>query len=367
MLSSTLPLLTRFHLLILIGFIYATSTGRAQAQQPARTEIANAAQPQLAVSADGRVWLAYGHGTDIFVAGSDDGAVTFQNAIKVASVPKLMLGMRRGPRIVAHGDELVLTVVAHELLAYRSTDAGRSWTGPVTINDVALSAREGLHDLAISPQGSAMVTWLDLRNGKMELWGASSQDVGRTWSKNEQIYKSPDKSICECCHPTALFDAGGNLAIMWRNSIEGSRDMWMTTRTKGAQNFSAARKLGEGTWKLNACPMDGGEIIAFSGGKFGAVWQRNGEVFVTLGDGPEVSLGPGRQPVSVTGGGQPLVVWQQGTNLVTVRDLSGTEPVKQAAEARFASLAALPGGNGRVLAYERVKAKGATTVVVERL
>jgi hypothetical protein len=40
----------------------------------------------------------------------------------------------------------------------------------------------------------------------MQLWGASSQDSGRTWAKNEQIFKSPDKSICACCHPTALFD-----------------------------------------------------------------------------------------------------------------------------------------------------------------
>lgn len=76
------------------------------------------------------------------------------------------------------------------------------------------SAREGLHDLAGGPSGKLFVTWLDLRNGKMELWDATSVHGGRTWARDEQIYKSPDKSICEGCHPTALFGLDGNLAVM---------------------------------------------------------------------------------------------------------------------------------------------------------
>ena len=108
----------------------------------ARTQIPNAVQPQLTASADGRVWLVYGqvgaapapraqgdhsahgggdhkgHGGgptarpegEIFVACSKDGGATFAPAVKVATVPSIMLGMRRGPRIVAHGDDVTLTV-----------------------------------------------------------------------------------------------------------------------------------------------------------------------------------------------------------------------------------------------------------------
>ena len=49
--------------------------------------------------------------------------------------------MRRGPRIVAHGDRVTVTLIAHELLAFISTDGGRSWSGPVVINETATSAR----------------------------------------------------------------------------------------------------------------------------------------------------------------------------------------------------------------------------------
>ncbi len=373
----------------------------------ARTHIPAAAQPQLAASADGRVWLAYGqtraapvatershdgsqgggaghgggtghvgHGKgsgqprpdgDIFVACSDDDGATFAPAVKVATVPSFMLGMRRGPRIAAHGDTLTVTAIGAELVAFRSTDAGRTWSGPVTINEVSTSAREGLHDLAAAPDGALFATWLDLRNGKMELWGAESRDGGKTWGKNEQVYRSPDKSICECCHPSALFDAEGNLAVMWRNSIEGSRDLWMTTRAKSARSFSTARKLGEGTWKLNACPMDGGRIVALGGGKFGAVWMRAGEVFFTPPEGAEILLGKGRQAVAATRASETLIVWQQDANLVSVRK-PGAQAQQLAVDARFASALTLPQDKGVVLAYEQGPAKEKQPgIVIERL
>lgn len=380
-------------LILFLGAVFGAALAPAIAQTSTKVEIAAASQPQLTAGSDGRVWLVYGRAGeappappmhaegqkhtghqpprrsgDVYVAQSRDGGVTFSPAVNVAHVPELMLGMRRGPRISAQGNRVTVTVIARELLAYTSVDAGKTWSGPVTINDVPTSAREGLHDLAGAPDGTLFVTWLDLRNGKMELWGASSRDGGHTWAKNEQIYKSPDISICECCHPTALFDAQGNLAVMWRNSLEGTRDMWLTTRAQGAQAFAPARKVGQGTWTLKACPMDGGRIVALGDGKFGAVWQRAGEVFMTWGDTAEVSLGQGKQPVAVKlGSADPLIVWQQGAELVSTRGIRGGEKIKHATDARFPSLIALPDGKGVLLAYERGPAKGATTVTIERL
>jgi len=257
--------------------------------------------------------------------------------------------------------------VAPELLAYRSTDAGQTWSGPVTVNDVAESAREGLHDLALSPNGDLFSTWLDLRNGKMELWGASSRDGGATWTKNQQVYKSPGISICECCHPTSLFDAEGNLAVMWRNSVDGARDMWMTTRAAGATQFSPAHKVGDGTWQLNACPMDGGRIVALGRGKFGAVFQRAGEVFFVSESNAEMRLGKGKQPIAMLGGRGPVFFWQDGNDLVSV-ERTGDAPTKRATDARFAVIVAVPRGGGLLLAYEQGPAKEKQPgIVVERL
>ena len=366
----------------------------ATAPVVARTEIPNAAQPQLTVANDGRVWLVYGQteaapaqpmdhsqhskgghdgdaaksrpAGDIFAAYSDDGGATFAPAVKVGTVPGLMLGMRRGPRIAANGNRLTVTAIGDELFALTSSDAGKTWSKPILVNDAPKSAAEGLHDLACAPDGKLFATWLDIRNGKMELWGAESLDGGKSWAKNAQVYKSPDISICECCHPSALFDSDGNLAVMWRNSIQGYRDLWMATRAKGTTTFTAAHKLGEGTWKLSACPMDGGRIIALGGGKFGAVWQRAGEVFFTPASGPEILLGKGKQPVAVANGASPLVLWQEGNDLVVTRT-PGAPASKLASDARFPVLVTM-GQRGTVVAYEQGPAKEKQPgVVIERL
>lgn len=57
---------------------FALPCGAIAAELPkTRTEISHAAQPQLAVGSNGRVWLAYGQAKDIYVARYDDGGKTF--------------------------------------------------------------------------------------------------------------------------------------------------------------------------------------------------------------------------------------------------------------------------------------------------
>lgn len=331
----------------------------------ARTEIPNASQPQLSVAADGRVWLTYAHGGDVFVTSSKDEGATFAQAIRLPHLAGTMIGMRRGPRIAAHGDRVTVTAIAHELIAFHSEDAGQTWSEPVTINDVPTSAREGLHDLAIAPTGELFVTWLDLRSGQMELWAAKSTDSGRTWTKNRQVYQSPDGAICTCCQPSALFDAAGNLAVMWRNSIGGSRDMWLMTQAHGKEAFLEPKKLGEGSWKIDGCPMDGGEILALGQGKFAAVWQRDGEIFICPMEGAEVSYGSGKQPVAVSQRGEMFLAWQRGTELVSARVSAIAPPTPRAQDARFPVLVALGEDRGALLAYEH-GTKDSPSVVIER-
>lgn len=349
---------------ICAGVVFAANMLAASA--PTRFEVAAGAQPQLSMAADGRVWLAYAKAGEIFTASSTDRGARFGEPTSMGRVPQLMVGMRRGPRIAAWKDRVTLTCIADELLSFRSDDGGKTWNKPVIINDVPTSAREGLHDLAMGPAGELFVTWLDLRNGTMELWSAESTDGGRSWQNDQQLYRSPDKTICTCCQPSALFDATGNLAVMWRNAIAGSRDMWLMTRPHGAKGFSSPRKLGEGSWKIDGCPMDGGRILSMGDGSFATVWQRAGETFFCPPDGPEVVIGPGKQPVAIQRNGRPVFVWQQATELVAGHLVASSGPTRIATEARFPVLISVDDGETALLAYEFGPAKE-PNAAVERI
>lgn len=336
-------------------------------------EFPDAAQPQLAATAAGRVYLAFGRGPEIFVARSDDAGATFSAPVRIAALPSLMLGRRRGPRIAAHADTVTVTAIAGELFAFHSKDGGKTWRGPVRINDVPGSAREGLNGLAAAPDGRLFTTWLDLRDvpgARTQLFASESTDGGATWSTNTLVYRAPAGStVCECCHPSATFNARGDLAVMWRNGLDGARDLWTSTRPSGTRDFTPATKLGEGTWLLQACPMDGGTLFP-SGETFASIWQRAGALFLARPGTPEIPLGPGTQPAAATLGPDTHLFFQRGPDLLAARltaSLAPSAPTPHAKNARFPALLALPGGRAALLAFEQGPAKGPVSVVVEAL
>lgn len=335
----------------------------------AATEFPAAAQPQLAATAAGRVYLAYGRGPEIFVARSDDAGATFTDPVRVAALPSLMLGMRRGPRIAAHGDNVTVTAMAGELFAFHSKDAGKTWRGPVLINDVPGSAREGLNGLAIAPDGRLFTTWLDLRDvpgARTQLYASESTDGGATWSPNQLVYRAtPGNTVCECCHPSAAFNARGDLAVMWRNGLDGARDMWTSTRVAGAKSFAPATKVGTGTWPLKGCPMDGGALFTV-GESFASLWMRDGAIYQSTATLPEQKLATGKQPVACSAGSHTAAVWQQGPDLWWSSFATDVPPTLVARGARFATLVAPAGTGAFLLAYEQGPPKGPTTVIVER-
>ena len=286
---------------LLIATLFATHLGPMGADAPAR-------EPQLAAQGS-RVALTFGAGSALYCSTSQDAGKTFAAPVKVADVAILPLNRHRGPRIAFAGDAIVITAVvgktpSHEqhahglpsdgdLIAWRSTNGGKNWSPGVVVNDAPGAPTEGLHALAGDGKGALFAAWLDKRGAKgTRLYGARSGDAGATWSKNVLIYQSPDGTICECCAPSAAIARDGQIAVMWRNWLGGSRDLYLTQSRDGVQ-FSTPQKLGNGTWPLNACPMDGGGLVV-SGGEITTAWRRGETVYLAEPGRPEVPLGEGK-------------------------------------------------------------------------
>jgi hypothetical protein len=328
---------------------------------PPSTEVPYRA-PQLAVSTN-LVALAYGSAGGVYVATSTNEGLDFSKPVKVAEVPILMLGRHRGPRIVISKDTIIVTTVsghavatgphAHglpsdgDLLAWRSTDRGKTWSKALRINDVPSAAREGLHTLAADAQGNLFAAWLDLRHTGTRLFGAWSKDSGASWGANVQIYESPDGTICQCCHPFAAFAESGALEVMWRNSLGGARDLYLLRSGQGERSFSKPEKLGNGTWMLNACPMDGGGL-AHADGRTITAWRRDQEIFLAEPGEPEKSIGEGKDVAIAASQGRIYALWLQGTRLVAWNQ-GKTEVLTE--KAALPALAALPTG-GVLAAWE---------------
>ncbi len=271
-------------------------------------------QPQLAHDGD-RTFLVTADGNQVTVMRSPDAGRTFSPATPIAVDGRMSAGLHRGPRVVVTGSAVVVAVVAGaqgggkdgDVVMYRSTDDGSSWSAPVVINDVPGAAREGLHGMAATPDGRILVAWLDLRATGTRLYGAVSADHGATWSPDTPIYASPDGTICQCCHPSVSFDAARGIAVMFRNHVAGARDLYVVRSTDG-RTFASAEKQGVDTWMLEACPMDGGGVTWSQDG-VASVWRREDGIYLVTPGAAERRLGTGRDPVIATGPAGLDVAW----------------------------------------------------------
>lgn len=311
-------------------------------------------QPQIAAG-NGVVAMVFGNGRSVMFAKSTDNGATFSKAMAIAELPILPLTRHRGPRVAFAGKTLLVSAIGGEkaatgthahglpqdgdLRVWRSSDNGATWSKSVVINDAAGAAREGLHAMTADESGHVAAVWLDLRESGTRLYGAWSNDAGATWSKNKLLYESPDGTICQCCHPSLLALGGGEFAVMFRNAVGGSRDMYMLKLKDG--KLTPPQKLGSETWKINACPMDGGGMAHTKAGLITA-WRRDSDVYLASPGEAERKIGTGKDIALATQGERVFSIWTQGGRIEAW--VAGNAEALSSNGA-FPTLAALPDGS----------------------
>ena len=303
-------------------------------------------QPQMTYAKDGTLLLTFGANDTVYFTSSKDGGRTFTEAVEVGSNGKLSLGRRRGPRIGSSKKDIAITAVFGEqgrgkdgdLVAWRSKDGGKTWSGPNRVSDEPGAAREGLHDMNGDLDGILVAAWLDLRGKFTEIVSAYSTDGGKSWSKNILVYRSPDGSVCECCHPSVAFGPFGEIGIMFRNSLRGNRDMYLAMSPDGGRSFGRSVKFGTRSWQIAACPMDGGALSFDGSGDAQAVWRSESQLYFSKGRNG-VQLAQGRNPWIATTPQGMVTVWetslggsiymQNGNSITSRKRLTeqGSDPV----------------------------------------
>lgn len=264
---------------------------------PRERSISKGQQPQIGVDNAGVIRVVFGRQDSIFCSTSSDQGNSFSKPTLVGVVAKMHLGMARGPQLACSSRYSIVTAMDKDgnIHCFMLNNAGNGkWQYQGLVNDIKASAPEGLMNIACDNNDNFYAVWLDTRLNKTNnVFFSSLPGNHKQWLKNALVYRSPDEHVCECCRPTIAVN-GANVAIMFRNWLNGSRDLYLTTSADKGRTFGHATKLGSDTWKMNSCTMDGGGLDFNSDNTINTTWQRKGVVYYCRPGQNEKELGKGR-------------------------------------------------------------------------
>ncbi|MEO6721392.1 MAG: sialidase family protein [Ferruginibacter sp.] len=301
--------------------------------------IAHGQMPNITRDKDNAIHLVYGNGDSIMYASSTDNGSTFSRPSLISNLAGVYSFAMRGPQIACTDTGIVVTACSKSGNIYSFfKNNGANWMQGKNVNDVDTIAKEGL--MALGADGvNAFAVWLDLRgNHRNKIYGAQSTDAGKTWSKNIMVYTSPDTTVCECCKPSVVVK-GDHIYVMFRNQLQGNRDLYITESGDGGNTFSDAKKLGNGNWKLNGCPMDGGGLAVDDKGEVHTVWRRESKIYTAIQAMPEMEIGEGKGCTMDIVNNKNVYAWVENGSVVIVKPQGqkvvigkGSQPVLKAVD-----------------------------------
>jgi hypothetical protein len=336
-----------------LTFMLQENINKAFANQPGSIRLSSeGTQPSIIIDKSQTVKIAYGSGDKVFFSTSSNHGKSFTPPKPVGQLKDLQLAMTRGVQIASVNDSSVIAATDKHgnVFAWASSNHDKTWGKPVKINDIAGVAGEGFVSVTAGENNNFYALWNDFRDKKgNKLYGATSTNGGKSWSKNYLVYSPPGGSICECCRPSIVAGDKGNIYVFFRNLINGSRDMYLVQSKDAGKTFGKAQKIGQGEWKLKACPMDGGSI-SVNKGRVDTIWQRQGNLYFTEAGKPDISLGKGNRGTVSFNNKNTFMSWQSGTDIVV--KISGHKTPFSFGKGSYPRLAAFNNSPNAILVWE---------------
>ena len=255
----------------------------------------DAAEPAIAKSADGNVFVAWvEHGVEkaanVLVQPFDKTGKPTGEKVQVNPQPGQATAWRGDPPSVAVGKDGAIYVVwtarvaaeegnPTDIYLSASRDNGRTFALPVKVNDDKVPVSHGMHSLAIDKSGQVYVAWLDERNVKKEpptneeqpkhqhqakepnseVFFAASADGGKTFSANKKLAEE----VCPCCKTSLLAADDGNLYASWRQVLPVDfRHIAVASSTDKGNTFSKPTIVSDDQFHIEGCPVSGATLLA---------------------------------------------------------------------------------------------------------
>lgn len=283
---------------------------------PVTVVAGGASNPTVAVGSSGQAWVAWVDSdverADVWLARTDD-ARSFEGPVRVNDIEGDAAPHEQAPAQVEVGPEGNLYVVWQnntaapgrmypysDLRFARSTDGGRTFEPAIFVNDDAVGAPSShtFHDVAVAPDGTIYVSWIDSRvraaiereqmgeasgghsgHGDPQLPGpeirvARSVDGGRTFEPSVVVARD----ACPCCRTALAIAADGTIYLTWRTVLTGNiRDVVVARSEDRGATFTAANRVHEDGWVFDACPHAGATLAVDGGDRLHVAWYTGTE------------------------------------------------------------------------------------------
>ena len=308
--------------------LFAGCSQQHQSNQAGVIFIANGQMPAITKDENQVIHLVYGIGDSIMYTFSNNKGISFSSPELVNSMKGLVAYATRGPQIATTKDGVAVIAVnqSGDISSYTKDKSGK-WVQTARVNDVDTTDKEGFLGLSSDNQNNLFAIWTDLRNDhRNKIFGAGSNDGGRTWQKNILVYASPDSTVCECCKPSVA-TRENNVFVMFRNFLHGNRDLFVIQSSNAGESFGEAQKLGKGSWALNGCPMDGGGLAINDKGSVQTVWRRQSKIYGCEPGKEEKMLGEGKGCSIETINGRNIYAWSQNGDIVCLLPDGSTKTI----------------------------------------
>ncbi len=232
---------------------------------------------------NGTLWLAEVKDKKLLVSYSQNMGESFSIPTAVTPIPEDIYadGENRPKIAISKNGTILLTWSQKQQKKYsgdirfsRSTDSGKTFSLPITLNDDGLITGHRFDSLTTDGQGKVIISWLDARdrdaarnrNEKftgISIYTAQSNDNGENFDINKKFHEH----VCECCRIPSVWTTNGPI-IFWRNIFgKNTRDFAISNLEKGG-----VRRVTNDEWQVDGCPHHGGDIALGSDNRLHLVW-----------------------------------------------------------------------------------------------